>query len=166
MELIDKKKVIAEIEKLESPIYPTLAEKLAYEDAIKDCKDIILANSIKTKEVDLEKELDFVKDAYYYFTSDERSSMKKVARHFFELGLKAREEHIKSIPLHGWQTPCADPNYPCENPQMDCINCPRFGYPQGTITMTSMDEKESEQGLVGKETFKTGSWSEIKEEKK
>lgn len=54
MELIDKEKVVAEIEKLESPIYPTLAEKLAYEDAIKDCKDIILANSIKTKEVDLE----------------------------------------------------------------------------------------------------------------
>ena len=49
-------------------------------------------DTIETKEVDLEKELDFVKDAYYYFTSDERSSMKKVARHFFELGIKAKGE--------------------------------------------------------------------------
>lgn len=48
-------------------------------------------NTCENKEVDLEKELDFVKDAYYYFTSDERSSMKKVAKHFFELGLKAQK---------------------------------------------------------------------------
>jgi len=46
---------------------------------------------VEVKEVDLEKELDFVKDAYYYFTSDERSSMKKVAKYFFELGLKAQK---------------------------------------------------------------------------
>ncbi len=47
---------------------------------------------IETKKVDLDNELDFVKDAYYYFTSDERSSMKKVAKHFYELGLKAKGE--------------------------------------------------------------------------
>lgn len=47
--------------------------------------------SLEVKEVDLDNELDFIKDAYYYFTSDERSSMKKVARHFFELGLKAQK---------------------------------------------------------------------------
>ena len=46
---------------------------------------------LEVKDVDLDKELDFVKDAYYYFTSDERSNIKKVARHFFELGLKAKE---------------------------------------------------------------------------
>ena len=47
--------------------------------------------TLEVKEVDLDNELDFVKDAYYYFTSDERSSMKKVAEHFFELGLKAQK---------------------------------------------------------------------------
>jgi len=50
---------------------------------------------LDTSEVDLEKELDFVKDAYYYFTSDERSSMKKVAKHFFELGIKAAQKDNK-----------------------------------------------------------------------
>ena len=44
---------------------------------------------------DLDEELDFVKDAYYYFTSDERSSMKKVAKHFFELGIKAAQKENK-----------------------------------------------------------------------
>lgn len=48
-------------------------------------------STLEVKEVDLDNELDFIKDAYYYFTSDERSSMKKVARHFFELGLKAQK---------------------------------------------------------------------------
>lgn len=50
-----------------------------------------IIDSLEVKEVDLDNELDFIKDAYYYFTSDERSSMKKVARHFFELGLKAQK---------------------------------------------------------------------------
>ena len=49
-------------------------------------------NTLEVKEVDLDKELDFVKDAYYYFTSDEKDSMMKVARHFFELGLKTKGE--------------------------------------------------------------------------
>ena len=49
-------------------------------------------NTLEVKEVDLDNELDFVKDAYYYFTSDERDSMKKVAKYFFELGLKAKGE--------------------------------------------------------------------------
>ena len=48
-------------------------------------------DTLEVKEVDLEKEMDFVKDAYYYFTSDERDSMMKVACHFFELGLKAQK---------------------------------------------------------------------------
>ena len=47
--------------------------------------------NLEVKGVDLDNELDFVKDAYYYLTSDERNSMKKVAKHFFELGLKAHK---------------------------------------------------------------------------
>ena len=49
-------------------------------------------DTLEVKEVDLDKELDFVKDAYYYFTSDEKDSVMKVARHFFELGLKTKGE--------------------------------------------------------------------------
>ena len=60
-----------------------------YLDALKNIKTFL--DTLEVKEVDLEKELDFVKDAYYYFTSDERSSMKKVAKHFFELGLKTQK---------------------------------------------------------------------------
>lgn len=55
-------------------------------------KDIRYKENLEVKKVNLDNELDFVKDAYYYFTSDERSSMKKVAKHFFELGLKTQKE--------------------------------------------------------------------------
>ena len=92
MELIDKEKVIAEIEKLYKEDYKFLPSDLV--ESVQDFKDdlLIALGTLETKEVDLEKELDFVKDAYYYFTSDERSSMKKVAKYFFELGLKAKGE--------------------------------------------------------------------------
>ena len=39
----------------------------------------------------------------------------------------------------GEQNPCADPNYPCTNPQMDCINCPRKG--DGTYSITNSNIK-------------------------
>lgn len=61
------------------------------EDGVELARDPRYKENLQVEEVDLDNELDFVKDAYYYFTSDERSSMKKVARHFFELGLKAKK---------------------------------------------------------------------------
>jgi hypothetical protein len=85
-ELIDKASVIGEIEKLESPIYPTLAEKLAYEDAIEECKDIILNSSIKTKEVDLQSEVS------KWLRNNENVIHMEFARHFFNLGLNAKEK--------------------------------------------------------------------------
>lgn len=64
--------------------------RICYNKALGDVQGEI--DTLETKEADLDNELDFVKDAYYYFTSDERSSMKKIAKHFFELGLKAKGE--------------------------------------------------------------------------
>ena len=92
MELIDKEKVIKEVKKVYDEGYKFLPSGLV--ESVDDFKDELLRvlDTLETKEVDLDNELDFVKDAYYYFTSDERSSMKKVARHFFELGLKAKVE--------------------------------------------------------------------------
>ena len=90
MKLIDKDKVVAEIERIKKEECPTDT----YEGR---CKMLwfeqfsSFLDTLEVKEVDLDNELDFVKDAYYYFTSDERSSMKKVAKHFFELGLKAKK---------------------------------------------------------------------------
>ena len=87
MELIDKDAVVAEIERIEYETnYETFTDEVFGKRKVcKDIKDFL--DTLEVKEVDLEKELDFVKDAYYYFTSDERSSMKKVAKHFFELGI-------------------------------------------------------------------------------
>ena len=78
---IKKDAIVGEIERLQCPEH-------GY------CLDTLLdfINTLEVKEVDLEKELDFAKDAYYYFTSDERSSMKKFAKYFFELGLKIQGE--------------------------------------------------------------------------
>ena len=87
-ELIDKKSVVAEIEKLETPIYPTLAEKLAYEDAIEECKDIILNSSVKTQEVDLQSEVS------KWLRNNENVIHMEFARHFFNLGLKAKKGEI------------------------------------------------------------------------
>ena len=87
-ELIDKESVVAEIEKLESPIYPTLAEKLAYEDAIEECKDIILNSSVKTQEVDLQSEVS------KWLRNNENVIHMEFARHFFNLGLKAKKGEI------------------------------------------------------------------------
>ena len=93
--LIDKDALVAEIEKcyneclkrakiIDSDYWNAKAD--AYRNVL-----ALLYDTLEVKEVDLEKEMDFVKDAYYYFTSDEKDSMMKVARHFFELGLKAQK---------------------------------------------------------------------------
>lgn len=94
---IPKSVVLAEIERLQDYIKATAIDGIISKEqaeAYRVCVKLrsFVEDTLETKDVDLEKELDFVKDAYYYFTSDERSSMKKVARHFFELGLKARED--------------------------------------------------------------------------
>ena len=53
-------------------------------DAYRDM--LVVLNTLEVKEVDFEAELDFVKNAYYYFTPDERDSI--IAKHFYELGMQ------------------------------------------------------------------------------
>ena len=102
MKLIDKSALVAEIEKLNPPFYPTLAEKMSYQDAIKDCIDIIY--TLKVKEVDLGKELNdfieqqksWVKDDWVveYNNGDSFNhiyDLEEIAKHFFELGIKVAE---------------------------------------------------------------------------
>jgi hypothetical protein len=83
---INKSALVAEIESKRNDYINSLMTEQVH--VLNDVLDFL--DTLEVKEVDLDNELDFVKDAYYYFTSDERSSMKKVAEHFFELGLKAK----------------------------------------------------------------------------
>jgi hypothetical protein len=53
MKLIDKEAVLEEIEKLTPPFSPSLAEKMSYQDATKDCIDIIYTLKVKEIGVDV-----------------------------------------------------------------------------------------------------------------
>lgn len=44
---ISKSDLVTKIEKLNPPFYPTLAEKMSYQDATKDCIDIIYTIEVK-----------------------------------------------------------------------------------------------------------------------
>lgn len=97
--LIDKDALVAEIKRriilLENNSNGIII-MLASGMFVNEYKDLLsFLDTVEVKEVDLDKELDFVKDAYYYFTSDERSSMKKVAEHFFELGMSVSNKAQK-----------------------------------------------------------------------
>ena len=99
---IPKSALVAEIERLNPPFYPTLAEKISYQDAIKDCIDIIY--TIKAKEMDLKKEIDFAMPSKYCWSGDgeavySKEQMRNFAKHFFELGLLSTitEEDCKLI---------------------------------------------------------------------
>lgn len=88
MELIDKEQLIEKIGYLFLyPSYPTLAEKSSYCDALEDCKDVI--DSIETKDVDLEKEIDkWICDDAITHEDCSITDVISTAKHFFELGLK------------------------------------------------------------------------------
>lgn len=93
---IDKAAVVVEIEKLQK-MWKQIKTRNEYEDGLKTgrligYKDALYKlNSIKVKEVDLEKEIQsWVEDnsvnGYY------REDVYETANHFFELGLNARKE--------------------------------------------------------------------------
>ena len=88
-ELIDKSVVIAEIEKLKAYLQIPNAQL----EAIKVCDNVIsVIDTLETKEVDLnreiEKEIETRWRGEYLFTT----KFKESAKHFFELGLKAKGE--------------------------------------------------------------------------
>ena len=99
---ISKSALLAEIERLVN----NYDKALDYEAALEDVRDFL--DSIEVKEVDLEKHLKediedvlfdlngvAVKGATYYLTVED---VKDIARHFFELGLKASQP---TTPVYG-----------------------------------------------------------------
>ena len=109
MELIDKDILLSEIEKRMQELHPTDTHKmqtgermstevLMWLNALTWVKKAI--NSIETKDVDLEKELKAIDDAFFdldgvavksassYLTVED---VKDIARYFFELGCKCKK---------------------------------------------------------------------------
>jgi hypothetical protein len=97
MKLIDKDALVAEIENLENT-YKKCPTRNSYEEGLKvgrliGYKDALhKINTLDVKEVDLDKEIDSVEDKYYGFESLSRADIIDIAKYFFELGLKAKQE--------------------------------------------------------------------------
>lgn len=84
MKLIDKNKLLEELKKLKqnlsaSPIV-----------VIEDVESLV--ESLDVKEVDLEEEIELVKGDYEQVDIAWNNDFDFIARHFFELGLKAQKE--------------------------------------------------------------------------
>jgi hypothetical protein len=91
MELIDKAEVAAEIEKLYKEDYKYLPSDIA--ESVVDFKDdlLMVLDSLSTaKEVDLEKEVDLLIKSSTWAMAN-REDFLRVAKHFFELGLKIKK---------------------------------------------------------------------------
>lgn len=56
-------------------------------DALNDTLSSL--DTLEVKEVNLDKEIDLVEDKYHGFESSSRADIINIAKHFFELGLKA-----------------------------------------------------------------------------
>jgi len=94
---IDKDRIVAEVERQIELLKPYLGacarqivaeanDKLSVLEWLKNFLD-----TLEVKEVDLEKEIDLVEDKYRGFESLSRADVIDVAKHFFELGLKAQK---------------------------------------------------------------------------
>lgn len=87
---IPKSALVAEIERIkkeECPIdsYEGRCKLLWFE------KFLSFINTLEVKEMDLDKEIDLVEDKYRGFESLSRTDIIAIAKHFFELGLKAEK---------------------------------------------------------------------------
>lgn len=83
MKLIDKEKVVAEIIK----IYDRNRSN-GYIDVCDEINDILsFMDTLEVKEVDLDKEIDIYSNAL----PCRRDDIEIIAKHFFELGLKAQK---------------------------------------------------------------------------
>lgn len=110
---IDKDALAAEIERRiktlneilsrRSISWPTL-EKLIEENK----KVLSFLGTLEVKEVNLDKEIDLVEDKYHGFESLSRADIIDVAKHFFELGLKAQimtsklQQRISVLKMSFW----------------------------------------------------------------
>lgn len=105
MELIDKDTLVAEIEKLKGLLLKgACASQISMQT---NCKEeayneiLSFLNTLKVKEVDLEKEYEeFVVDDPIFgnFITNDTMGM-KLAKHFFELGLKIKQESNDEVKI-------------------------------------------------------------------
>lgn len=102
MELIDKDKVVKEIERLRTYYEKLQMIKQVYNGHIDNCNDLLdFLDTLEVKEVDLEKEVrKFIKDNGTSLEEPDEflttlmllDDMVMFAKHFYELGLKAKGE--------------------------------------------------------------------------
>ena len=94
-QLIDKAVVVAEIEKRLSLLEggtgdPEVMKRV--EGVIKGYKSILsFLDTLETKDVDLEKEIELVKGDYEQVDVAWNNDFDFIAKHFYELGLKAQK---------------------------------------------------------------------------
>lgn len=90
MELIDKDKIVVEIEEALDGPAPLHDQQCSWENGyycgLHKAESII--DSIEAKEVDLEKEIDLVKGDYAQVDVAWNKDFDFIARHFFELGMR------------------------------------------------------------------------------
>lgn len=90
---ISKDALVAEINRRIKNLYPKVGQGMVVTKILKDHYEDLLSfiDTLEVKEVDLEKEIDLAEDKYYGFHSLSRADIIDVAKHFFELGLKAQK---------------------------------------------------------------------------
>lgn len=97
MELIDKDAVVAEINRLIAELVEK-GEGTMFEQgrisAFEDAK--LFLNTLEVKEVDLEEEIERVRKTHFIDSDFETATLEgrqitNIAKHFFELGLKAQK---------------------------------------------------------------------------
>ncbi len=91
---IEKSALVAEIERRIKGLKECHADTVAgYAGEISDLERLLFfINTLETKEVDLEKEIELVKGDYEQVDVAWNNDFDYIARHFFELGLKAQRE--------------------------------------------------------------------------
>lgn len=89
-QLIDKAAVMAEIKGMRDKAFPPNSNwKHGY---FKACESILsIIDTLEMKEVDLEKEIELVKGDYEQVDVAWNNDFDFIAKHFFELGLKAQK---------------------------------------------------------------------------
>lgn len=96
MELIDKSAVVAEIERRKNKLLDHIIFERDKEWVVRTAHQlnriILFLDTLETKEVDLEKEIELVKGDYEQVDVAWNNDFDYIAKHFYELGLKAKRE--------------------------------------------------------------------------
>jgi hypothetical protein len=90
---IDKAAVVAELEKLYNLEYDNTSN-LSCGKKIMLRNILLFLDTLEVKEVDLEEEVKYILNQYYYFPEksiDIPTVIRITAKHFFEVGLKAQK---------------------------------------------------------------------------